>query len=156
MSDEGFDSEDDFMEDGFGGESFMEQLLSFKPSILDPANDGDGIFNSLNDIAQFVKQAYGDSGMYTLMCAIEAQTGWSLEIIAAKGDLEQVLWDDYGVFDESAWLKARNSQYWDMMVRDIYTVSNVWNRYIIASIAGKPVPFSIRMKHAWRVLTRRF
>ena len=156
MSNEGFDGEDDFMEDGFNGESFMEQLLSFKPSMLDASNDDDGIFNSLNDIAQFVKEAYGDSGMYTLMCAIEAQTGWSLEIIGTKGDLEQVLWEDYGIFDEAAWLKARNSQYWDMMVREIYTLSSVWNRYIVASVAQKPVPFSIRMKHAWRVLTRRF
>lgn len=156
MSDEGFDSDDDFLEDGFSNESFMEQLLSFKPSILDATNDADGIFNSLNDIAQFVKETYGDSGMYTLMCAIEAQTGWSLEIIATKADLEHSLWEDHGIFDEGSWLKARNSQYWDIMVREIYSLSNEWNRHIVASIAEKPIPFSIRMKHAWRVLTRRF
>jgi len=156
MSDNSFDGDDDFLEDDFDGESFMEQLISFKPSMMDEYNNEDGVFNSLNDIAQFVKEHYGDGGMYSLMCAVEAQTGWSLEIVGSKSDLEQSLWNQYGIFDERAWLKARNSPYWDMMVREVYSVSNTWQQHIVASIADKQVPFPVRIKHAWRVLTRRF
>lgn len=156
MSDNGFDNDDDFLEDDFYGESFMEQLLSFKPSMIDGYDNEDGIFNSLNYIAQFVKHNYGDGGMYSLLCAVEAHTGWSLEIVGTKKDIEEALWNQYGVFDEHTWLKARNSPYWDMMVREVYSVSNTWQHHIVASIADKQVPFTIRIKHAWRVLTRRF
>jgi hypothetical protein len=38
----------------------------------------------------------------------------------------------------------------------MYEVSAEWNQVIVSTIADKKPPLSVRMKYAWRVLTRRF
>lgn len=154
MSSEPFD-DDDFLIDG-EDETFIERLLSYNPAIMELPATSDGIFNSLNDIAQFVNETYGQSGMYSLLSAVESQTGWSLEILGSKSEMEKILFDYYGIFDDDAWLKARNSHYWDMMVQDVYQTSAMWQSVVIASIAGKKPPLNIRIKRAWRVLTSKF
>jgi hypothetical protein len=157
-----FDGDDDFVygDDDFlienSDETLLEQLLAAKPSIAEIPAHSSTVFDMMNDISEFVNNSYGQSGMYAMMCAIEAQTGWSLEIVGSKTDVETLLYENYGVFDEHAWLKARNSPYWDMMVRQMYEVSAEWNQVIVSTIADKKPPLSVRMKYAWRVLTRRF
>jgi hypothetical protein len=157
-----FDGDDDFVygDDDFlienSDETLLEQLLAAKPSIAEIPAHSSTVFDMLNDISEFVNNSYGQSGMYAMMCAIEAQTGWSLEIVGSKTDVETLLYENYGVFDEHAWLKARNSPYWDMMVRQMYEVSAEWNQVIVSTIADRKPPLSVRIKYAWRVLTRRF
>lgn len=162
MSSDPFDSEDDSKSDdedfliGDSGETLLEQLLNARPAIMGIPAHSTNLFDMLNDVGSFVRDAYGDSGMYAMICAVEANTGWSMEIIGSKTDVETALYDRYGIFDNDAWLKARNSPYWDMMVREIYNVSIAWQDVITSSIAGQKQPLSIRLKYAWRILTRRF
>ncbi|MFN7318905.1 MAG: hypothetical protein ACK5S6_05295 [bacterium] len=157
-----YDGDDDFVygDDDFlienSEETLLEQLLTAKPSIADIPAHSSTVFDMMNDISEFVNNSYGQSGMYAMMCAIEAQTGWSLEIVGSKTDVETLLYENYGIFDEHAWLKARNSPYWDMMVRQMYEVSAEWNQVIVSTIADKKPPLHVRVKYAWRVLTRRF
>lgn len=162
MSKDPFDSDDDSRSDdddfiiGDSGETLLEQLLNARPAIMGIPADSTNVFDMLSDVGSFMHDAYGTSGMYAMICAIEANTGWSLEIVGSKNDIEQLLYDRYGLFDNEAWLKARNSPYWDMMIREIYNVSASWQDVITSAIAGQKQPLSIRMKYAWRILTRRF
>jgi hypothetical protein len=158
MSSDNGDDDDFFVDDEeFSTDSFIEQLISFKPSVFDEDSNGTyGIFQPLNDISSFVNETYGTAGMYAMLCAIESQTGWSLEIIGSKKDIESEVWNKYGVFDEDAWLKARNSPYWDMMVRDVFRVSQHWLDHISAHVAEQQLPLKVRLKHAWRMLTQTF
>jgi hypothetical protein len=155
MSNDNGDDDDFFVDDDeFSPDLFTDKLFNFIPAVFD--NDNDGIFYPLNDVAGFVNETFGVSGMYAMLCAVESQTGWSLEIIGSKKDIESEIWEKYGVFDEDAWLKARNSPYWDMMIRDVFSVSTHWLGHISAHVAGKPLPLKIRLKHAWRMLTQSF
>lgn len=147
--------DDDFLIDG-SDETLLEQLLTARPAIIGIPAHSSTVFDMMNDISSFVNESYGQSGMYAMMCAVEAQTGWSLEIVGSKTEIETALYEQYGIFDEHAWVKARNSPYWDMMVREIYESSASWHKVITATLAGNKPPLSARIKYAWRVLTRRF
>jgi hypothetical protein len=149
------DEDDDFLIEN-SQETLLEQLLTAKPLITQIPAHSSTIFDMMNEISEFVHESYGQSGMYAMMCAIEAETGWSLEIIGSKADVETILFENHGIFDEQAWLKARNSPYWDMMVRQIYKVSAEWNKIIISAIADEKPSLAVRIKYAWQVLTRRF
>lgn len=154
MSNEPFD-DDDFLI-GDEEDTFIERMLEFNPGLAELPASSEVLFDSLNDITRFVNETYGQAGMYAMMCAIESQTGWSLEILGSKHEVEKALFDIYGVFDNDAWHKALNSPYWDVMVREVYQSSAFWQSNIIASIAGKKPTLAMRLKHAWRVLTSHF
>jgi len=147
--------DEDFLIDG-SSETHLEQLINAKPAIMGIPAHPSTVFDMMNDVSSFVNDTYGENGMYAMMCAIEAQTGWSLEIVGSKSEIEAALYEHYGIFDDQAWLKARNSPYWDIMIREVYESTESWHRVITSTIANQKPPLSVRLKYAWRVLTRRF
>lgn len=153
--------DDDFLggDDDFilgDDDSLLELMLLAKPNIIGIPAASSTVYDMMSEISSFIHSAFGEPGIYAMLCAIEAETGWSLEMVGTKAEIEKALYEQYGFFDDQAWVKARNSPYWDMMIREIYEVSESWQRVLVSTIAENKPPLSVRLKYAWRVLTRRF
>jgi len=97
---------------------------------------------------------WGESGMLSLIHAIESQTGWALEIIGERSDLDNILMDSFGIYDDDAWLKLKSSDAWIALSADIYEMTTRRMCIVAANIADtherKP-----KKKSLWNRLTHR-
>jgi len=137
------DIEFDFTDDEDGdnptisiGASLLEESL-LRAVYGDGKNDI-GPYDAALIMLDVMSERYGQQGAYLVMHAIENKTGWSMEIIGSKDEVEQRLWDEHSFFDADAWSKAKNSVYWDAMVRDVYQTTIKWMPLVIDDIASVP------------------
>jgi len=70
-----------------------------------------------------IRNTSGESGVMELIFAVEKATGWHMEIVASKSDVEDTIFNWYGVYDEKAWNKIRNTELWEKMTYDVNFVS---------------------------------
>jgi len=70
-----------------------------------------------------VRRQMGESGVMELVFAIEKTTGWHMEIVASKSDVEDTIFNWYGVYDDKAWMKARNTEAWERLIYDVNFVA---------------------------------
>lgn len=145
------DGDDDDVEYLSAGAAMLEQSLL--QAIYADNKDDFGPYDALSVMLDVLQERYGQQGAYLMMHAIENKTGWSMEIIGSRDEVEQTLWEKYSIFDEDAWHKAKNSPYWDAMVRDIYSTSMKWFPIIIKDVADIKTERFTRVKKLVRSLT---
>ena len=101
------------------------------------------------DAIKSIQEEQGETGVMNLLFAVERQTGWHLEIVASKSDIDDALFNNYGLFDDRAWDKARNSETWTMMICDVNYVASRYAREMADEVAGvvnSPLKTIIRKK----------
>lgn len=80
----------------------------------------------LTHIVKDIREMFGNDGIFELMCAIDFLTGVSTEIIAERADVENILLDKYGAFDDEIWEKVQNTLAWTELHRAIFLASKLW------------------------------
>lgn len=83
-----------------------------------------------------IKSERGESGVMELVFAIEKATGWHMEIVASKSDVEDALFNWYGTYDDMAWMKARNTDAWERLTADVNFVSRRALSEVVTEVAG--------------------
>lgn len=83
-----------------------------------------------------IQKTHGESGIMNLVFAIERHTGWHMEIVASKSDIDDALFNNYGLYDHRAWDKARNSESWTSMTYDVNYVARRYAREMVDEVAG--------------------
>jgi hypothetical protein len=87
-----------------------------------------------------IQKEHGESSVMNLIFAIERQTGWHMEIVASKSDIDDALFNNYGLYDDRAWEKIRNSDTWTSMTYDINSIARRYSREMVDQVAGGGVP----------------
>lgn len=87
-----------------------------------------------------MQEQHGESSVMNLIFAIERQTGWHMEIVISKSDIDDALFNNYGLYDDKAWDKVRNSDSWTSMTYDINYVARRHAREMVDNVAGVGAP----------------
>jgi hypothetical protein len=74
--------------------------------------------------------------MCELMMAIDKRAGWVSDIIIEDNDIHDVLFRDYGVFDNDAIIKARMSSQLTEMNKKIWRLRKKYSKLIAEEIAS--------------------
>jgi hypothetical protein len=90
------------------------------------------------DALKEIQREHGESGVMNLLFAVERQTGWHLEIVASKSDIDDALFNIHGLYDDKAWDKARNSETWTAMTYDVNYLARRYSRDMVDEVAGVP------------------
>lgn len=105
------------------------------------------------EVVDDASDVWGDAGILSLIHAIERHTGWALEIIAEKSDIDNILFERYGVYDDDAWLKLKSSDAWIALSTEIFELTTTRLQTVAAQIAnGNKVPHP-QKKSLWNKLT---
>lgn len=105
------------------------------------------------EVVDDASDVWGDAGILSLIHAIERHTGWALEIIAEKSDIDNILFERYGVYDDDAWLKLKSSDAWIALSTEIFELTTTRLQTVAAQIAnGNKVPHP-QKKSLWTRLT---
>lgn len=106
------------------------------------------------EVVADANDVWGESGILSLIHAIESQTGWALEIIGERSELDNILMNRFGIYDDDAWLKLKSSDAWIALSTDIYEMTTRRMHIVAANIADtqdrKP-----KKKSLWNRLTHR-
>lgn len=78
------------------------------------------------EVVKGVKQLLGNDGILELLCAIDNESNWHTEIIAERADVENIMLQKYGAFDDDMWEKIKETIAWTEFHRDIFEASKVW------------------------------
>lgn len=54
---------------------------------------------------------------------IQSRHNWEMEVLADKGEVEKILYDDYSLFDEQIWEKVLNSEAFSDMHHEVHEIS---------------------------------
>jgi len=100
-----------------------------------------------------LKTSEGESGVLKMVFAIEQVTGWHLEIMGSRSQVDDILMSRYNKFDPNAWDRIRNSDQWQDA---IYQASHVMDKfvsdatriYIMGSMPSSKIRASVR-KFLW-------
>lgn len=80
----------------------------------------------VNEVVKGVRDALGNDGILELMCAIDNVSEWETEIIAERADVDNILLEKYGAFDDEMWEKVKETLAWTELHRAIYDASKFW------------------------------
>ena len=152
--------QDFFPEDTFDWEDDDDDIdISIDEMSQDEIDDIDDawIIHRKQQINRFVKAAYendGISAMTDLLCAIERQTNWRVEIIADKSGLEEMTFRMYSAFEENLWENFINSSEYREMVHNIADESNRKAQIFVEKHLGLRSTISGRVSSALRRLAQ--
>jgi hypothetical protein len=79
---------------------------------------------------------FGIEGMCELMMAIDKRSGWVSDIIIEDNDIHDILFREYGVFDNDAIIKARMSNQLTEMNKKIWRLRKKYAKLIAEEIAS--------------------
>lgn len=91
------------------------------------------------DAVKAVKSARGESGVMELVFAIERSLGWHMEITATKADVEDYIFSKHGIYDSTAWNKAKNTEAWNEMSLEVTYSALRRRKDIVNQAFGLPV-----------------
>jgi len=119
-NDDDFEFDFDFDEDDFT----LEDL---------PAMDREVMFGIAfcNFIVKKLMDDFGDEAVMDLLFAIDRNMGWSSEILANRHEVDDLLLDKYGAFDQHIWFKIQDTKAWAKMHRQVYKMTR---RYLAAAV----------------------
>jgi len=116
-----------------------------------------------NRMVQELKDSEGDRGVIQLLFAIEKATGWHMEIMGSRANVDDEMISKYNKFDPYAWEKVKNSDEWQDA---IYKVAYISGRAMDLAVQQIAQPIgrddktraSIRkfLWSAWKALDLRF
>lgn len=107
------------------------------------------------EVVADANDVWGESGILSLIHAIESETGWALEIIAERSELDNILLDRHGVYDDDAWLKLKSSDAWIALSTDIYELTTKRMHIVASQIVNTVDKTQPRKKSLWNRLTGR-
>lgn len=98
-----------------------------------PAIDREVMFGIAfcNFIVNKLKDDFGDEAVLDLLFAIDRNMGWASEILAHRSDIDNILLDRYGAFDQHIWYKVQDTKAWAKMHRQVYKMTK---RYLAAAV----------------------
>jgi hypothetical protein len=79
---------------------------------------------------------FGIEGMCELMMAIDKRSGWVSDIIIEDNDIHDILFNEYGIFDNDAIVKARMSSQLTEMNKKIWRLRKKYAKLIAEEIAS--------------------
>jgi hypothetical protein len=85
-----------------------------------------------NRMAKNLKDSDGDRGIIELLFAIEKATGWHMEIMGSRSNVDDEMISKYNRFDPYAWEKVKNSDEWQDAI------------YKVAYISGRALDLAIQ------------
>lgn len=113
------------------------------------------VYEFLSSLTNVINSEIGMPGIFMLMQAVERETGWSLEIIGSKSDIESYVYEKHNLFDDDIWAKAKNTHAWDEMVHQVFRTTTLWLPEITREALGSKPTFKTKLFRAIRALTRR-
>jgi len=118
---------DDHDDDDF---EFDEDDLSLEDL---PAMDREVMFGIAfcNYIVKKLIEDFGDDAIMDLLFAIDRNMGWSSEILANRHEVDDLLLENHGSFDQHIWVKVQDTKAWAKMHRQVYKMTR---RYLAAAV----------------------
>ena len=80
----------------------------------------------IEQVVKGIKEMLGNDGILELLCAIDNESNWHTEIVAERADVENIMLEKYGAFDDDMWEKIQETIAWTEFHRDIFQSSKVW------------------------------
>jgi len=150
--------DDEFLSSPDVDESFYDQDTDHRYVRAEDIED----FRSFRSRIAFAREVvadasdvWGDAGILSLIHAIESQTGWALEIIGERSDIDNILLERYGIYDDDAWLKLKSSEAWIALSTDIFELTTKRMHIAARQIANAHQVPQPQKKSLWNRLTKR-
>jgi hypothetical protein len=80
----------------------------------------------LHAVVSGIRQIMGDNGILELLCAIDQQCDWFTEIIAERSDIDNILLEKHGAFDDEMFEKVQETLAWIEYQRAIVQAGKKW------------------------------
>jgi hypothetical protein len=80
----------------------------------------------VHHVVRGIRELMGSDGVLELLCAIDNNSDWETEIIAERADVENVMLNKYGAFDDDLWEKVKDTLAWTELHKAIFEASNYW------------------------------
>jgi len=90
-----------------------------------------------------VNRLYGDfgtEGMCELMMAIDGRAGWISDIVIENSDLDELMFDGYGVYDDNIIDKARDTVAAGELNKVIWKARRKYSKLIVKEIMAREAP----------------
>jgi hypothetical protein len=126
-----FDSEDD-------DAPTTEELAVWLSDFMSQSSKAEKMYRShfCSIVVNRLWKEFGVEGMCELMLAIDKRAGWISDIILEDADLHDALFDNHGVFDDDAVIKARMSNRLMEMNKKIWRLRRKYSKLIAAEIVN--------------------
>jgi hypothetical protein len=126
-----FDAEDDDV-------PTTEELAVWLSDFMSQSSKAEKMYRShfCSIVVNRLWREFGVEGMCELMLAIDKRAGWISDIILEDADLHDALFDNHGVFDDDAVIKARMSNRLMEMNKKIWRVRRKYSKLIAEEIVN--------------------
>lgn len=126
-----FDAEDDDV-------PTTEELAVWLSDFMSQSSKAEKMYRShfCSIIVNRLWREFGVEGMCELMLAIDKRAGWISDIILEDADLHDALFDNHGVFDDDAVIKARMSNRLMEMNKKIWRLRRKYSKLIAEEIVN--------------------
>jgi len=84
-----------------------------------------------------VHDEFGSEGLCDLMIKIDGAAGWISDIVLDGPDLEDMMFNRHGIFDENIMMKARNSAALVELNQKIYRLRKKYTKLVVDEIFSK-------------------
>lgn len=126
-----FDAEDDDV-------PTTEELAVWLSDFMSQSSKAEKMYRShfCSIVVNRLWKEFGVEGMCELMLAIDKRAGWISDIILEDADLHDALFDNHGVFDDDAVIKARMSNRLMEMNKKIWRLRRKYSKLIAEEIVN--------------------
>ncbi len=126
-----FDAEDDDV-------PTTEELAVWLSDFMSQSSKAEKMYRShfCSIVVNRLWREFGVEGMCELMLAIDKRAGWISDIILEDADLHDALFDNHGVFDDDAVIKARMSNRLMEMNKKIWRLRRKYSKLIAEEIVN--------------------
>ena len=138
MSEEHDDEMPDFTDDYSDDTPTREELAIWLSEFMSQSQKATAMYRNhfCTLLVAKLHHEFGIEGMCELMMAIDKRAGWVSDIIIEDNDIHDVLFRDYGVFDNDAIIKARMSSQLTEMNKKIWRLRKKYSKLIAEEIAS--------------------
>lgn len=126
-----FDAEDDDV-------PTTEELAVWLSDFMSQSSKAEKMYRShfCSIVVNRLWREFGVEGMCELMLAIDKRAGWISDIILEDADLHDALFENHGVFDDDAVIKARMSNRLMEMNKKIWRLRRKYSKLIAEEIVN--------------------
>jgi hypothetical protein len=93
-----------------------------------------------NIVASRIYDEFGIEGLCDLMIAIDKRAGWISDIIIEDADIHDVMFQNYGIYDNDAIIKARMSREMMELNKKIWRLRKKYSKLIAEEIYNGHTP----------------
>jgi hypothetical protein len=138
LSEEHDDETPDFSGDYSDDMPTREELAIWLSEFMSQSQKANAMYRNhfCNLLVAKLYSEFGIEGMCELMMAIDKRSGWVSDIIIEDNDIHDILFREYGVFDNDAIIKARMSNQLTEMNKKIWRLRKKYAKLIAEEIAS--------------------